>query len=933
MRLGDVFTSRDFLDTLRQGLLLCDPHGDIVDANDAAATFLGVRRDDLIGKSVFTPTWRITREDGSDFDVDERPIAVTLRTREESRDVILGATSPEGRHSWFAVDAYPLWHGAEMIGVSVVMSDVTARLDLQHQLSATSEQLEIMAKYPADVVILASQDAVGEWCSDSITELLGWSPEDVVGQRIDAFVHPDDLASILNYRSDEPDATSAHFVVRLRNRTGDYRWVSISSRRFFDAAHGTSRMVSSWRDVQSLVETRQALEVSEARFRFLAENASDVIAETDADFRITWVSPSVTDILGWRPEDVIGRSTFNFVVENLRPQVDQLNALLRADANSGSLKVRLLSTSGEHRWMLGRVRARFDDLGQPLSYTMALRDIHDEEMVRHELRESEARYRLLAENGADLVVLIGTNDVLRWASPSSLELFGWRPEELVGRHLTDLMVDEDPRRIAVSVDESADVFARENVRWRCADGSLRWVSLRGRKVRDEHGAVDFVVASIRDVNDQITAEQELAESESLFRLVLENQADVTARLDNDGVIEWITPSVGQLIGRSPEEVVGHNITDYLHSDDLEALIPVIEVVRSGRPGDFEARVLTADGGEKWVAARGQPLFVDGHNTGPVVNVRDISSEHDMRTRLARSEAQLKMTMASAPVGMAVISLDHDFLSVNPALCAMVGRDEEWFLAHRVTDLFGIDDATGQRIRQQAFSGDAVHPPREMRLQRPDGSPVWIEHAIALLEDESGTPLSFVATFVDVTESRATKEKLRYQATHDTLTHLVNRGDLYLRAEEFQRRTVRSGEHVGVLFIDIDGFKSVNDTYGHYVGDMTLKAVAERITTTGRADDVVARVGGDEFVILLHALHSVQDALLIAEKILARFDEDVVVDGVHLHIGVSIGVALVSPGESADDTLRRADVALYEAKARGRGCCVAWEPSFDDPRES
>ena len=931
MPLGDLYASRAFLDTLRQGLLLYDLDGRVVDANDAAATLLGVPRADLIGRPTSDPTWRVIHEDGSDFAANDRPVEVTLRTHEECRGVILGVHSPDGRYSWLTVDSSPLESDGQLVGVSVVLDDVTVRLDLEHRLGAASDQLEILAKHPADVVVLASQDAVGEWCSDSITDLLGWSPDDVVGKRIDAFVHPEDLASILTYRSDSPDATTAQFLVRLRHRDGTYRWISISARRFFDKNRGTPRMVSSWRDVQSLVEARHALETSESRFRFLAENASDIIAETDADFHITWVSPSVVDILGWRPEDVIGRSVFNFVVEDLRPQVAQLNELLHANANAGRLKVRLLSTTGDQRWMLGRIRARFGDDGQALSYTMALRDIHDEEMVRHELRESEARYRLLAENGADLVVLIGTDDILRWASPSSYELFGWRPDELVGRSLADLVVADDLARTQSQIDESQDVFALENVRWRCADGDLRWVSSRGRKVRDARGAIDFVVVSIRDVTERIRAEQELADSESLFRLVLENQADVTARLDHDGGIEWITPSVLDLIGIPADQVVGHNISDFLNPEELEALLVVAERVQSGQPSDFEARVLTADGGEKWVSARGRPLSVDGLTAGSVINVRDISREHDMRTRLARSEAQLQMTMASAPVGMAVISLDRRFLSVNPALCDMVGRDEQWLLAHAINDLFGADETLDTRIREQALAGNAVRWTREKRLQRADGTPVWIEHAIALLKDEAGTPLSFVATFVDVTESRATKEKLRYQATHDTLTHLVNRGDLYLRAEELQRRTVRSGEHVGVLFLDIDGFKAVNDTYGHFVGDMTLKTVAERITTTGRSDDVIARVGGDEFVILLHALHSVHDAMLIAEKILARFADEIIVDGVSLTVGLSIGVALVEPGESADDTLRRADAALYEAKARGRGRCVAWDPSFDSPK--
>ena len=152
---------------------------------------------------------------------------------------------------------------------------------------------------------------------------------------------------------------------------------------------------------------------------------------------------------------------------------------------------------------------------------------------------------------------------------------------------------------------------------------------------------------------------------------------------------------------------------------------------------------------------------------------------------------------------------------------------------------------------------------------------------------------------------------------------MNRSDLYLRAEALQHRTARTGEHVGVLYIDIDGFKVVNDTHGHYVGDVILRAAAERLAAAGRKDDVVARVGGDEFVILLSTLHSDEDALAVAKDVVEKFREPLEAEGKSITLGVSVGVALALPDETADDTLRRADAALYEAKLRGRGQAVRW----------
>jgi diguanylate cyclase (GGDEF)-like protein/PAS domain S-box-containing protein len=787
-----------------------------------------------------------------------------------------------------------------------------------------------VAQYPADIVVLASEDAVGQWCSDSVTELMGWRPDEVVGERIDSFVHPDDLEKILNYRRDAPAASTAAFLVRLRRKTGDYRWISISARRFFDPVNHESRIVSSWRDAQSLVETRQRLEASEARFHFLAENASDIVGETDPNFNFTWVSASVFDLLGWRPEEIVGKPTADFIFPDDLPAFYYERANVEAGLKRQSIRARLLTSSGSVRWMIAQARANVDGTGSTISNMISLHDVHEEEMARREFAASEERYRLLAENASDLIILLDADDVYRWVSPSSMELFGWRPEEMVGKRVEDFAHHDDLEKILGQRERyTAETFSIDAIRFRRADGEYTWVSGRGRNVRNSYGELTNRIMSLRDVTSQVLAEQELARSEALFRLVLENQLDVTARLSQDGIVEWITPSVFSLVGWRPEEVVGRNISEFVDSADIPGLGLTMDNVIAGFTEYYEARILTVTGEEKWVAANAKPLVNElGETTGSVINIRDISAEHATRTQLARSERLFRLALESAPIGIAVVDLERRFLATNPVLGEMVGRSPQWLLEHGIADVLDPDDDQLDRhMRAEALSKSVIHAGRQERLRRPDGTLVWVEHAIGLLRDESGMPLHFVSTFVDVTESRAIQEKLRFQATHDSLTQLVNRRDLYLRAESLQRRRARTGEHVGVLYIDIDGFKVVNDTFGHYVGDVVLKAAADRLAAVGRKDDVVSRVGGDEFVLLLPALHSVDDALAVANTIVERFREPISTEGVSIELGVSVGVALALADETADDTLRRADAALYEAKLRGRGRAVRWSPDF------
>ncbi len=928
--IGRLFASRTFLDSFADGIVLQDLDGRIVDANRAASDLLGVDRGDLLSRTSFDPLWPAVHEDGTPFADDERPSTITRRTRESCFGMVMGVQSPHRGLTWLNIDTYPVEVDGELIGISSLFYDVSSEVSTREELRATTDHLRILAKYPADVVILASQDAVGQWCSDSVTPLMGWQPEEVIGKRIDSFVHPDDLSKILLLRSREPDAVNASFLVRLRRKRGDYRWISISARRFVDEVTKESRIVSSWRDAQALVETHQRLESSEARFQFLAENASDVVVESDPAFNVSWVSPSVFELLGWRPDEMVGRATIEFVFPEDRPAILYERANVASGMKRQPVKARFLTSSGAVRWMVARTRSNLGADGTIVSNMVSLRDVHEEEMVRHEFAAAEDRYRLLAENGADLILLLDADQVYRWASPSSMELFGWRPEEIIGKRVQDFAHPDEIAAIVRQRDLRTDeLFSIEPFRFRRADGEYRWVSGRGRNVRTSEGTLTSRIIALRDITSEVLTEQRLEQSESLFRLVLENQVDVTARLSPDGIIEWITPSVFTLLGRRQDEVIGHNIDEFLHTQDVSGLDYAKEQINAGDLSRLEARLVTITGEEKWVAANAKPLLDDvGRVTGSVVNVRDISLQHAAWTQLAQSANLFQLALESAPVGMAVVDLDRCFVAVNPALCDMVSRSSPWLLTHSVADILDPDDdQVDLHMRREALSGRVDHAGRQVRLRRPDGTTVWVEHAIGQQRDEFDQPLSFVSTFVDVTESRAAHEQLHFQATHDSLTQLVNRRDLYLRAESLQQRVTRTGEHVGVLYIDIDGFKVVNDTFGHFVGDTILTAAARRLKAAGRKDDVVARVGGDEFVILLTTLHSVDDALSVAQKIVEEFREPLTSAGESITLGVSVGVALVLPAESVDDTLRRADAALYQAKMRGRGRVVQWSSDF------
>jgi diguanylate cyclase (GGDEF)-like protein len=232
------------------------------------------------------------------------------------------------------------------------------------------------------------------------------------------------------------------------------------------------------------------------------------------------------------------------------------------------------------------------------------------------------------------------------------------------------------------------------------------------------------------------------------------------------------------------------------------------------------------------------------------------------------------------------------------------------------------------MRAQVLAGVDSAPVRDHQMIRSDGERVLVEQSIGLLRDDRGRASGYVSQFVDVTEARAARDQLRFLATHDSMTALFNRHELVSRISGILSKRPRTGINVGVLFIDLDGLKPVNDTYGHAVGDAVIVTVADRIRSRVRSDDVLARFGGDEFVLVLPAIHTVGNAERIAASLHEVVAAPMEIEGHSIVMTLSIGVALVEPGDNADAALRQADAALYRAKRQGKACTVIYDPAWE-----
>jgi diguanylate cyclase (GGDEF)-like protein/PAS domain S-box-containing protein len=390
-------------------------------------------------------------------------------------------------------------------------------------------------------------------------------------------------------------------------------------------------------------------------------------------------------------------------------------------------------------------------------------------------------------------------------------------------------------------------------------------------------------------------------------------------LDREGRVTFASPAAHSIFGYEPDEIVGCTPWDLVHPDDVPGAIDAFaRAIENFQPEYVPLRIRHRDGTWIPVETLGSPLFDDPLLSGLLVNIRDVRERERMAAELRHVEARFQQAWDHAPIGMGFAARDGRFLDVNPAFCRMLGYTEAELLDADMPSLTHADDLVRNlELHEAIYRGDSSGYSIEKRFQHKDGTWRWVRVTVTAILDDSGTPFCTLGQVEDIAERREFEERLAYEASHDALTGLPLRKLLLDHLELALASSRRAGTHVGVLFIDLDHFKRVNDSMGHAAGDVVLVEVAERLRQSLRDGDTPGRFGGDEFVVVCPTLDDPHDVVQVADRVLERLAEPFDVDGIEVYAGASIGIAVAELGIDAETLLRQADTAAYRAKDHGR----------------
>ena len=502
------------------------------------------------------------------------------------------------------------------------------------------------------------------------------------------------------------------------------------------------------------------------------------------------------------------------------------------------------------------------------------------------------------------------------------ELTGYTERELRGMYSLDLVHTEDREAVRKKAIENlkGHCLLPYEYRFMKKNGEVMWVL--ERLASTEYRGKRTAVGSFMDITEHKQSEEALRWSEERYRTILEEMQDDYFEVDLAGNFTFVNEANARQLGYPREELIGMDYRVYIHPDDVENVYKTFnQVYREGQPiRACTFKIVRKDGSTGLGELSVFPLRND---KGEIIGFRgigrDIAERMQMVEALRRSEERYRTILAEIEEGYYEVDLAGNFTFVNNATCRQFGYSKEELIGmnYRVyipkEEVKSVYKAwnkvyrTGEPLKSYPFSSI-----------RKDGRQIFLENSVSPLRNNEGKIIGFRSISRDVTEHKQFEQKLAEMATHDPLTGLPNRVLLSDRFTIGLALSRRSGNRLAVMMLDLDRFKAINDAMGHDVGDQLLKAVGERLTGIMRKSDTIARIGGDEFILVLPQIIQANDAAKFAQRILDAFQEPFVFGGYRLHITTSIGVAVYPEGgKDIESLLKNADTAMYWAKEQGR----------------
>ena len=698
---------------------------------------------------------------------------------------------------------------------------------------------------------------------------------------------------------------------------------------FFEAApiyNEQGELVAAIETLQDFTEHKRIEEALETERNFNAavlETAGAIVAVIDRDGRIIQFNRACEETTGYTFEEVRGKFVFDLLIPpKEREGVQHVFRDLKAGNFPNTHRNCWLTKDGRCRLIAWSNTALLDKEGAVKWVVATGIDVTDSDIAEEELRFKS----LLLDRAMDAVFVHDFDGKFVYLNEAAHAARGYTREELLDINIKDLATADNvelfDERISQLKSAGSAVFESAHMK---KDGSVLDVEVHAHVV--EFQDKEVIIAIARDITGRKRAEELLKESEERYRRLVE-LSPVAMAVHSGGKIVYANAAAAKLLGASePAELVDRPVLSVVHPDDQALVMERVALMMDGNQVDLtEERFVRLDGGIVDVEVAASPIIFNGKQAIQVA-VRDVTEHKQALAAVVEAKERVEQLYRVMPSAVFTVDKEARITSFNDKAVEITGYEAAEIIGKKCT-VFSLNPCTS---KCGLFSADVQKPimGRECTIRRKDGEIRTLSKNVDMVCDVDGHVIGGVESFEDITERKHAEEMLNYMAFYDLLTDLPNRTLLSDRVITAIANAHRSGSMMALLFLDLDRFKTINDTLGHTVGDQLLQGVAERLKGCLREGDTIARLGGDEFTLLLPQIASVDDATSVAQKVIDVLKPSFNFEGRELHITTSIGIALYpSDGKDVQSLLKNADTALYRAKEQGRNNYQLYAPSMN-----
>ncbi|HEX8877164.1 MAG TPA: PAS domain-containing protein [Phycisphaerales bacterium] len=534
----------------------------------------------------------------------------------------------DGTYMWIECRSTPIFDDRGVVSMySFSARDVSREQSTIEELRASQERFRLLADYTSDWVGITAIDGTPIYDSPSFFRLSGWTEQEIRSQPMASRIHPDDLKIVEDHLRTLASGEPSKVRYRYRIRNGSYLWRDCHSVPVKDEQGRVNRYVWSSRDITAETEAADALRASERNYRLLADHSQDWVGLNTADGESVYISPSFFRASGWTEHDIrtMPRES-RYHPEDAHLIRDNI-AVVNAGRENRYLH-RYLFKNGQYRWMECLSSPITDANGVVTHYTWTSRDIHEQVIASEARRESDERYRLLADYSQDWVGLTRIDGVCLYNSPSFYRTSGWTDEDLSVRPRETRLHPDDLPALAKNFEVlRRGERSRLRHRYLFKDGTYHWMDCVSSPILDHEGKPTCYVWTSRDITLEMETLHALRASEERYRLLAENTDDLVGASNETGAMTYVSPSAARILGWTAAEILAKDWRSRVHPEDRDHVERNELDVRAGHRTSIRYRTRHKAGHYVWLELRSFPIKNDaGRVTRVIWTARDISAQ-------------------------------------------------------------------------------------------------------------------------------------------------------------------------------------------------------------------------------------------------------------------------------------------------------------------